>query len=105
MAKYKMPFNQYKDVRKMSQKEFSSWIEAFGRESYKQGFEKALEDIPDGSMIIDPNNALVVEMEDDKLKEVLLSVPGVGPKLCDKIIDAIYYAFDEYPTEGEQNES
>lgn len=54
MAKYKMPFNQYKACQKMSQKEFSIWIEAVAKESWQQGYAQALEQVPDGSIVIDP---------------------------------------------------
>lgn len=100
MAKYKMPFNQYKSCQRMSQKEFSVWIEAVAKESWDQGYAKALEQVPDGSIVIDPNQAIIIEMEYDMFKEVLLSVPGVGPKLCDKIIDKVYEAFDSYTSGG-----
>lgn len=96
-----MPFNQYKSCQRMSQKEFSIWLEAIAKESWQQGYAQALEQIPDGSIVIDPNNAMVVEMEDNMFREVLLSVPGVGPKLCDKIIERIYQAFDNCTQEGE----
>lgn len=101
MAKYKMPFNQYKSCQRMSQKEFSIWLEAIAKESWQQGYAQALEQVPDGSIVIDPNNAMVVEMEDNMFREVLLSVPGVGPKLCDKIIERIYQAFDNCTQGGE----
>ena len=48
-----------------------------------------------------PNSdTMVVEADEDKMREVLLSVPGVGTKLCDKIVDRVYEVFNGYISEG-----
>lgn len=97
MAKYKMPFNQFKDVKRMSQKDFSKWLEIFAKEMWQEGYSKALENIPDGSIVINPaDDMMVVHADEYKMREVLLSVPGVGSKLCEKIIDKVYEEFDGY---------
>lgn len=100
MAKYKMPFNQYKLCQKMSQKEFSIWVENVAKESWQQGHAKALEQIPDGAIVIEATpDTMVVETNEDQLRELLLSVSGIGPKLCEKILDTIYETFDGYMSE------
>lgn len=104
MDKYKMPFNQYKACQKMSQKDFSKWVEALTKESWQQGYAKALEHVPDEAIVIDASNTMVINMNEEKLEKVLLSVPGVGSRLCGRIIDAIYEAFDGYVSEGGINE-
>lgn len=94
--KYKMPFNQYKQCQKMTKNQFDRWLEAFASQMWQQGYNKACEDVPDGSVVIDTADTMVVDASEDKIREVLLSVPGVGPKLCDKIIERVYEAFDGY---------
>ena len=94
---YKMPFNQYKLLQKMSKNELSRWINTFAQEMWKQGFEdgrKGIKEIPDTSIIIDTEEAVVIDMEYDKLYEEILSVKGVGPALCKKIMDKLYEDYD-----------
>lgn len=100
MAKYKMPFNQYKAIQKMKPNEFSRWITTFADEMWQQGYSKACEDVPDGAVVIDTTDTMVVDTSEEKMREVLLSVPGVGPKLCEKIINRVYEVFDGYVSEG-----
>lgn len=100
MAKYKMPFNQYKAIQKMTPNQFSRWVTTFADEMWEQGYSKACEDIPDGSVVIDTSDTMVVDASEEKMREVLLSVPGVGPKLCEKIIERVYEVFDGYISEG-----
>ena len=94
--KYKMPFNQYKQCQKMTKNQFDRWLEAFANQMWQQGYNKACEDVPDGSVVIDTADTMVVDASEDKIREVLLSVPGVGSKLCDKIIERVYEVFDGY---------
>lgn len=81
MAGYKMPFNQYKACQRMTKNEFSRWIETFADKMWQQGYSKACEDIPEGAIIISNK---------EKLNELLLTVPGIGPKLCEKITAKIF---------------
>lgn len=94
--KYKMPFNQYKQCQKMAKNQFDRWLEAFANQMWQQGYNKACEDVPDGSVVIDTADTMVVDASEDKMREVLLSVPGVGSKLCDRIIERVYEVFDGY---------
>lgn len=94
--KYKMPFNQYKQCQKMTKNQFDRWLEAFASQMWQQGYNKACEDVPDGSVVIDTADTMVIDASEDKMREVLLSVPGVGSKLCDKIIERVYEVFDGY---------
>lgn len=100
--KYKMPFNQYKQCQKMTKNEFSRWLEAFANQMWQEGYDKACENVPDGSIVIDTTDTVVVDTSEDKMQEVLLSVPGVGTKLCEKIIDRVYEVFDGYIKETDK---
>lgn len=94
---YKMPFNQYKLLQKMSKNELSRWVNTFAQEMWKQGFDdgrKGIKEIPDTSIIIDTKEATVIEMDYDKLYEEILSIKGVGPTLCKRIIDKLYEDYD-----------
>lgn len=94
---YKMPFNQYKLLQKMSKNELSRWVNTFAQEMWKQGFDdgrKGIKEIPDTSVIIDTKEAVIIEMDYDKLYEEILSIKGVGPALCKRIIDKLYEDYD-----------
>lgn len=105
MSRYKVPFAQYKACQRMTKNEFSRWLEVFADEMWKQGYAKACEDVPDGAVVIDTTDTMVVYISEDNMREVLMSVPGVGPKLCDKIIGRVYEAFDGYIKEEHALES
>lgn len=94
---YKMPFNQYKLLQKMSKNELSRWVNTFAQEMWKQGFDdgrKGIKEIPDTSVIIDTKEAVIIEMDYDKLYEEIISIKGVGPALCKRIIDKLYEDYD-----------
>lgn len=94
---YKMPFNQYKLLQKMSKNELSRWVNTFAQEMWKQGFDdgrKGIKEISDTSVIIDTEEAVIIEMDYDKLYEEILSIKGVGPALCKRIIDKLYEDYD-----------
>ena len=94
---YKMPFNQYKLLQKMSKNELSRWVNTFAQEMWKQGFDdgrKGIKELPDTSVIIDTKEAVIIDMEYDKLYEEILSIKGVGPALCKRIIDKLYEDYD-----------
>lgn len=98
---YKMPFSQYKACQKMSKNEFGRWLEVFWREAEKQGYQRACDEVPDGSIIINPKDSIVVQWSEDQFRAMLLSVSGVGPKLADKIIDQVYMEYD--PDNGQNH--
>ena len=94
---YKMPFNQYKLLQKMSKNELSRWVNTFAQEMWKQGFDdgrKGIKELPDTSVIIDTKEAVIIDMEYDKLYKEILSIKGVGPALCKRIIDKLYEDYD-----------
>lgn len=106
MAKYNMPFNQYKACMKMSKNEFSRWVDAFAGAMWEQGYIKAMENInkPEpteetNSVTIDTTDTMLIDTSEEQIREILLSVPGVGPKLCEKIIDRVYEVCDGYISE------
>ena len=93
--KYKMPFDQFKHLQKMSKNEFSRWCETFGKSMWEQGYQdackdKGIQELPETVMIIDTADAVVVDMSYDEIYNKILSIKGVGPKLCEKIMDKLY---------------
>ena len=94
---YKMPFNQYKLLQKMSKNELSRWVNTFAQEMWKQGFDdgrKGIKELPDTSVIIDTKEAVIIEMDYNKLYNEILSIKGVGPALCKRIMDKLYEDYD-----------
>ena len=77
-------FGIYKKLRKMSFNEFNRWITEFYAAAYQDGAEAV---VTDSDPLDDPD--LVAAIEQERLYEVLLSVPGIGEKLADRILKAI----------------
>ncbi len=94
MSKYKMPYGQYKICQKMTKNEFGRWLETFAEEMANQGYEQACKDIPDGSIVLNPEENLIVNWEEEEFYNMLLTVKGIGPSLANKIIDKIYEYYD-----------
>lgn len=90
-----MPFSQFKDLRKKSKNEYSRWLNTFAEEMYNQGYDEACKDVPEGSIIIDPNEEAYIHWDYDEFYDMLLEIKGVGPKLAEKIIDKIYDKYDK----------
>ena len=94
--KYKMPFNQYKQCQKMTKNQFDRWLETFASQMWQQGYNKACEDVPDGSVVIDTTDTMIIDTDYDELYNKILSVKGVGPALCERILDKLYEEYDGY---------
>ena len=92
--KYKMPFNEYDRCRKMSKNEFSRWLTTFFDTAFQEGYKQACSDVPDGSIVIDPNENVVVEWSYEEFKDMLLSVKGIGENKAEAIIDKIYEYYE-----------
>ena len=101
--KYKMPFSQYKQCQKMTKNEFSRWIETFAKQMWQQGYDKACEDVPEGSVVIDTTDTMIIDMNYDELYNKILSVKGVGPALCERILDKLYEEYDGYIDDPQDN--
>ena len=77
-------FGTYKRLRKMSFNEFNRWITEFYAAAYQDGADSVVveSDPPD-------HPDLVAAMEEERLYEILLSIPGIGVKRADRIMEAI----------------
>lgn len=99
MSAYKMPFDQYKHLQRMSKSEFSRWCERFGKNMWEQGYRdahKGMQEAPENARIIDTTDTMIIDMDYDELYNKILSVKGVGPALCERILDKLYDEYDGY---------
>ena len=99
MSEYKMPFDQYKHLQRMSKNEFSRWCEQFGKSMWEQGYQdahKGMQEVPENARIIDTSDTMIIDMNYDELYNKILSVKGVGPALCERILDKLYEEYDGY---------
>lgn len=94
MSRYKMPFNQYKECQKMTKNEFSRWLGTFFDTAYESGYQAACKDVPEGSIVIDPSDNVVVEWIYEEFKEMLLSVKGIDEAKAESIIDRLYEYYE-----------
>lgn len=94
MGKYKMPFNQYKECQRMTKNEFSRWLGTFFDTAFEQGYQQACSDVPEGSIIINPDDNVVIDFEYEEFKSVLLSVKGIGETKAENIIDKLYEYYE-----------
>lgn len=92
--KYKMSFSQYQQCQKMSKNEFNRWIIRFYQTAYDDGYQKALENIPEDAAIIDCSESIIIEWSQEEFSQMLQSIKGVGPVLAEKIINAICSKYD-----------
>lgn len=99
MSAYKMPFDQYKHLQRMSKNEFSRWCENFGKNMWEQGYQdahKGMQEVPANAIIIDTTDTMIIDMDYDELYNKILSVKGVGPILCERILDKLSEVYDGY---------
>lgn len=69
-------FQIYKQLQKMSLNELNRWALSLYQSGMQDGIDLTNEDI-------------VAEISEDALREVLLSVKGIGPKRADEVIEKI----------------
>ena len=81
-----LTFQQYKKIRNLSLNEFNRWVVSI----YKSGFEDGLKE---GEKEFDECSTYTT----DELTTFLQTIPGIGQKTAEKIVDAII-------DEGENNE-
>lgn len=94
----KIKFNDYKNIRNMSFNNFNRWLSDFWKASYEEGLregESELDDA-DGDQWIEfikntPGSDEVIDFlgTNDELYELLLTVPGIGETLADRIMERI----------------
>lgn len=89
-----MSYEQYKLCQKMNKNEFAKWLETFANEMATQGYEQACKDIPDGSVVLNPEENLILSFDEEEFYNMLMTIKGVGSSLAYKIIDKIYECYD-----------
>lgn len=82
MSRYKLPFNEYKRIKKMSVDEMSMWIENFGRNMYQEGYEANNQFDPE-------ENTIIVFTSDKELYDYLIQIKGMGPELTKRVVNAL----------------
>ena len=80
--RYKIPFDQYKKIKKMSQNEFSKWCERFAENMYNEGYN--------ANNTFDPEeNTILVFSSADELYDYLITIKGMGPALTKRVVQAL----------------
>lgn len=71
-----------------------AYIKEIADRSYTEGYMKASRDVPDGSMVIDPNENMVYEWDYDEFLNMLLEVDGINKEIAEKVIEKINDRFE-----------
>ena len=82
------------NARKCLKNEFNRWIIRFYQTAYDDGYQKALENIPENAAIIDCSESIIIEWSQEEFSQMLQSIKGIGPALAEKIINAICSKYD-----------
>lgn len=90
----KIGFTQYDIVKRMSRKQFNQWLEIFGKSMYRQGYDEACKDVPDGSIVIKPSEYSVLEYDYEHIKEMLMSIKGISERIAIEILDKMYSDYE-----------
>lgn len=69
-------FQTFKRIKKMSLNEINRWASVVYQSGMQDGIDLTNEDI-------------VAEISEDTLREILLSVKGIGPKRADEVMEKI----------------
>lgn len=80
----------------MTKNEFTRWVETIADEMYKDGYKEAMKDVPDGCIVLNQEEVVVIDWNDEEFYDMLLSVKGVGKVLADKIMDKIYERYNNH---------
>lgn len=78
-------FNNWKQVKKLSLNDFNRWVISIYQSGYKDGQEAEKEKFKE------LESECTVMMDDD-LKDLLLTVPGVGEKRAETIVEKVQNA-------------
>lgn len=82
MMRYKIPFDQFKKIKKMNQNEFSKWCERFAENMYNEGYN--------ANNTFDPEeNTILVFSSADDLYNYLITIKGMGPALTERVVQAL----------------
>ncbi len=98
MKMNKIKFSDYKTIKNMSFNNFNRWIADFWKASYEEGLREGESELDnaDGDQWLEfirntPGSEEITSFlgTSDELYELLLTVPGVGEKLADRIMERI----------------
>lgn len=78
-------FNTYRSLRSMSYNQFNRWIQSVYATAYQDGYDEGGKEFGYTPLVLD----------EDSLYELLVSVPGVGNKTANKIVDRFLERWDE----------
>lgn len=85
---YERMASQHVRLKSMKQGQFVRWICSFWQNAYNEGFSEAEKKYShDGISISEDIDAKVLTIEE--LKEILLSVKGIGEKRADQVLQKI----------------
>ena len=85
---YKNMAAQHVRLKSMKQGQFVRWAVSFWQEAYNEGFSEAEKKYTqDGINVSEDIDAQVLDM--DGLREILLSVKGIGEKRADQVLQKI----------------
>lgn len=94
----KIKFNDYKNIRNMSFNNFNRWLSDFWKASYEEGLREGESELDnaDGDQWIEfikntPGSDEVIDFlgSTDELYKLLLTIPGIGETLADRIMERI----------------
>ena len=94
----KIKFTDYKNIRNMSFNNFNRWLSDFWKASYEEGLREGESELDnaDGDQWIEfikntPGSDEVIDFlgSTDELYKLLLTIPGIGETLADRIMERI----------------
>ena len=78
-------FSTYKSLRSMSYNQFNRWVQSVYATAYQDGYDEGGKEFGNTPLVLD----------EDSLYELLISVPGIGDKMANKIVDRFLERWDE----------
>ena len=78
-------FSTYQSLRSMSYNQFNRWVRSVYTTAYQDGYDDGGKEFGDTPLVLD----------EDSLYELLISVPGIGDKMANKIVDRFLERWDE----------
>lgn len=81
-------FDAYQILHRASYKEAMQWIKAFYAQAYQDGIDVATKTSSDSIPALMPEDCTVA-IEDSDLRELILSVKGVSPRIADEIMEKL----------------
>lgn len=72
-------FNTYKHLQKMSFADFNRWVISVYKSGYVDGADEESNKYGENPIVLD----------EDSLYDILITVPGIGEKLANKIVEKV----------------